>query len=130
MYGSPFWRRRWTDIGGVNFALASRITAPARDGIVASCGVFHIAWIVGATTTQPADFPTLQLINNTDGESSDGTICSSILSLFTRADPTLAPASMSAFDRGLLAGLYVKPGRVLHAPVQRGRIAGEKNKRD
>lgn len=104
--------------------IASRIVTPARYDIVASYVVMDIARIEGMTTTQLADFATMQLLNNTNGRATGGTARSSILSLFEGDDPAAAPAQLSAFDRGLLAGLYDKRLVNLYAGAQRGRIAG------
>lgn len=111
------------DVGAVTFAVASRIVTPARYDIVASYVVIDIEQIVGATTTQLADFATMQLLNNTQAEASDDTPAGSILGLFARADPSGAPPEMSAFDRGLLAGLYDQRLGNLFAVAQRSRIA-------
>lgn len=106
----------------VTFAAASRIVAPSRYDIVASYVVIDIERIVGATTTQLADFATMQLLNNA-GEASEGVPAGSILGLFAQTDPAAAPSEMSPFDRGLLAGLYDRRHRNLYAQAQRGRIA-------
>jgi hypothetical protein len=104
------------------FVTPSRIAAPRRYDITSSYVVIDIERTVGATTTQLADFATMQLLNNT-GEASGRSPAGSIVGLFAQLDPAAAPAEMSAFDRALLTGLYDRRSRNLYARAQRGRIA-------
>lgn len=110
------------DTGPIAFVTPSRIGSPRRYDITSSYAVIDIERTVGATTTQLADFATMQLLNNT-GEASSRSPAGSIVGLFAQLDPATGPAEMSAFDRALLAGLYDRGSRNLDARAQRGRIA-------
>jgi hypothetical protein len=104
-------------------AIATRLSSNVRYDIVNSYLVLDITKTPGMTLGQIADFASLQLMSEIAPESTGRSRPDSMLRLFEVADPTSLPARMTAFDRGMIAGLYDPDLDDAPAGTQRGRLA-------
>jgi hypothetical protein len=99
--------------------LASRIVAATRLDAYFAIAILDINQVAGKTVQQLADIATMHLLLNiTPGGAEMAN--DSILSLFVH-DP--APPSMTAFDRGMLKGLYGSEQNAVPGFYKRGQMA-------
>lgn len=107
----------------VRNAYPTRLYSNVRFDIVNSYLVLDINRTPGMSLQQIADFATMHLLLDLSDDAAADARQDSILRLFDAADPATVPATMSAFDRGMLSGLYGQSQNNRRANQQRGRIA-------
>lgn len=89
-----------------SFGTGSRIVLPVVQTTATAFLVLDITRTPGMSLQQIADFATLNLLLDLDHDAQDHARTDSILGLFDAADPSTAPARMSAFDRALAKAVY------------------------
>lgn len=104
-------------------ALATRNQENVRQDITMSIAAIDMDSIRGKTLQQLADFATLHLFLDLSPEAAERAGDSSMLSLFSdRPAGAPLPTSLSAFDRGMLKGLYGERRNNFDSHRQRERM--------
>jgi hypothetical protein len=86
--------------------------------------VIEAAALPGLSTVQIADYAAMRLLTNADPARLPSGAPSTILSAVEADDEAEVPVTLTAWDLGLLRGLY-RSGANLYAPAQRGMVASE-----
>lgn len=105
-------------------AMATRNAENVRQDIRMSIAAIEAPAIRGKTLQQLADFATLHLFLDLDAQAARAAGRSSILSLFDTG-PGAAPAALTAFDKGMLKGLYGDTKNNVSSSQRRGAIVRE-----
>ncbi|MFN3387842.1 MAG: hypothetical protein ACK40O_02855 [Allosphingosinicella sp.] len=100
----------------------SRISAPVRPVFQATALVVERRALAGLSTTQLADYAAMRLFARTEPDRVKGSKAPTIVTILDASAEAEVPLSLTAWDLGLLRGLYSAPNNV-YAGAQRSEMA-------
>ena len=112
------------DLGWLNRTTEppSRISAPVRPVFQATAVVVERRALTGLSTTQLADYAAMRLFARTDPARVAGSRAPTIVTILDAPADAEVPMSLTAWDLGVLRGLYAAPDNV-YAGAQRSEMA-------